>query len=283
MKIFQILTFVVITLGLIATNYILIYSGARGALFVLSPFIVMSYIAVWINYKKKDAAANISLFIAACFVCVFKATTYYEAVFHPASSTAGLIFLVMPLFSIAFFLGAYAISNAIISIKLKKHQESLLGKKTVTVAFVLLAVFVFYGLYLVVKSIDFQKDEFRWEETETTNGDVYRARKLGVYVKDLHYKVDSFNGSVDFYPFIEKVFQFTDRGDEIETFEYIEFPYAVSYKTEPVKGAIVLIRKGQERNVRDRRYVLREPKLEDTIFLKMIRDGVVIGNIKVWD
>jgi hypothetical protein len=283
MKIFKILTFVVITLGLIATNYILTYSGAGGALYVLSPYFIMACITALIQYKTTDAAANISLFIAACFVCALKATAYYQAVFHPASSTDGLIFLTMPLFSIAIFLGAYAISKALISTKRKKHEESLVGKKTITVGLQLLAVFVFFGVCNVVRSIDFRKNEFSWEETETTNGDVFRARKLGVYVKDLHYKVDSFNETMDFYPFIEKVFKYNRTGEEIETFKDIEFPYAVTYQPEPVKGAIVLLRKGQESKVRERRYVLREPKLKDTIFLKMIRAGVVIGHIKIWD
>jgi hypothetical protein len=270
-------------MGFIATNYILNQSGARGALFILSPYIVMSCFAAWINYEKTNAASNISVFIAASLVCVFKVNSYYQAAFHPTSSTEGLIFLVMPLVSIALFLGAYVISYALIRIKIKKQEESLLGKKAVTVGLVSLSLLIIYGVYRVVRTINFRKDEFSWQQTSTTNGDVIKARKLGVYVKDLHYKVDSFNGTVKFNPYIEKVFQYGDRNEEIETFEDIEFPYAVSYQTEPVKGAIVLIKKGQERNVRDRRYVLREPKLKDTIFLQMKREGLVLGNIKVWD
>jgi hypothetical protein len=174
----QLATFIVLVLGLITTNIFFTPSPAAG--FVLLPYVIMLGVAAYKNYKNPAAASHIALFIASFSICALKFSEYYKATYHPGSSTAGLIFLVMPVFSVVLFAGIYAIANALIRLKVDNYEESIVTKKPLTIGLITLGI---WAGYLIYRSALFNRSSQRetyYQERDFTNGDVAKAKKLGL-------------------------------------------------------------------------------------------------------
>jgi hypothetical protein len=121
-----------------------------------------------------------------------------------------------------------------------------------------------------------------WEKITSTKGDIGRSKKLGVFVKDLHYTVDSFTGPVNFYPYIEKAFKYVDKDDstKIEVVQDRSGSYFIGFQKNAVADGLL-----ETVNFHECAYMacLRKPELKDTIIFNIKRFGGVVGKIKVWE
>ncbi len=282
MKTLQVATFAILVLGLVSTNTF--FNTNKGMTFyLLLPYLIMIGIALYRNYKYPTVASHISLFIAASFICCLMAWEYYNAIYHPGSSTAGLIFLVMPFFSVALYFGVYAIASALLGIKQQKFEVSIISLSSFKSGLLLLGA---AGSLLMYRSCKFEKvrKDTHNEGRDFTYGDITNAKRLGLFVKDLHYKVDSFSEQINFHPYIEKGFKYGDDSTEIDSLKDTDYPYTVSFQRKAVKDAVVVINKEPTYQLRyGGQYLLKKPELEDTVYLQIKRSGVVLGLIKVFD
>ncbi len=282
MKTFQISTFIILLLGLTTTNSF--FTTPRSAAFILLPYFVVLVIAAYKNNTNPTAASHIALFIAALVICTLQFSEYFKATYHLGSSTAGLIFLVMPIFSPVLFVGVYAIANALIELKYKNDEESIITKRILTIGPSILGI---VAVYLIYRSNKFnhRNGAVTYNEgRDFTNGDLIKAKKLGLFVKDLHFKVDSFKGIINFYPYIEKGFKYGEDSAEIKPLKDTDYRYTFSYQRKAVKDAVIVISKEPQYGLRyGERYLLKTTELNDTIYLNIKRSGVVVGKVKVWN
>ena len=113
------------------------------------------------------------------------------------------------------------------------------------------------------------------------------SKKRGVFVKELNYKIDSFNGVLEsFHPYIEKGFKFGYHSSE-DTRELTnsKYPYQLSFDSRPTEAITILIRPGDLKKFDSAnltRGYLIYPNLKDTIVLEIHGENIKSGIIKVW-
>jgi hypothetical protein len=283
MKIIGTITFTIIMLGLISTIFFVTHSGGKGVFLVLPPYIMMLVLLAWMNFKKAPQTSHIALLIAASVVCILCASTFYEVTSNPVSSTGGLVFLVLPFYSIFILLIIYLLAKWVAGLLLKKHEESIFSKSSMKPVLIsLLVAFVFYLIPFFITAT-FSKSRTSYERRDYTNGDILKAKKLGVFVKDLHYRIDSFNGPVSFTPYIEKAFEYSRDSTEVEFLKDEPYQYSIGFQRKAVKDAAVVLKKEQTFKSFQGLPYLEKPALNDTVIFEIKSSGVVLGKIKVWD
>ena len=124
-------------------------------------------------------------------------------------------------------------------------------------------------------------------ERNSTYGDMQKAKRLGVFVKELHYSVDSFKEPLDLKVFIEKGFRYGKYGDESDSTE-IEplatnyYPYSICFNRNPKEGIYIKMREDQEFKFESAQQYLERPVLYTTIIYEIFKSGKVVGELKVW-
>jgi hypothetical protein len=113
------------------------------------------------------------------------------------------------------------------------------------------------------------------------------AKRRKVFVQALHYKVDSFSGSLgDFAPYIEKGFKYGYHSSEdTRALTNTQFPYQLSFNYRPTKDITVTIRHEDLKKFDSANSswgFLRKPALNDTIILQIRGKDIRTGTIKVW-
>ncbi|GEO07883.1 hypothetical protein [Segetibacter aerophilus] len=282
MKTLQVVTFAILVLGLVTTNS---FAGNdKGlAFYLLMPYLIMIIIALYRNCKYPTGASHISLFIAASSVCWLTGREYYNAIYHPASSTAGLTFLVMPVMSVVLFLGVYAIAFALLGLRQQKFEASIISVTSFRNVLLLIGLLICLLLYRSCRYSN-TKRSTSYEGRDFLSGDITKAKKLGLFVKELNYKVDKFSGSINFHPYVEKGFIYGEDSTEIESLRNTDYPYTLGFQRHAVKDAVIVISKERPIHVNYYgQYLLQKPQFVDTFYFDIKSSGVTLGTIKVWD
>ena len=126
----------------------------------------------------------------------------------------------------------------------------------------------------------------RWKERVATR-DIDDAKRRGVFIKELHYRIDNFADTLDFHPFIEKGFHY-GKGSYEETviMENTQYPYQLSYNVFPKKQTYIFIEKQdlQKFDSTDGTWgYLKAPRLTDTVTLEIRARHMEGGKIRVWN
>jgi hypothetical protein len=282
MKILAAITFTIIMLGVISSIFFVTYSGGKGVFLVLPPYLMMLLMLAWLNIKKAPQSSHIALLIAASVVCFLCASAFYGVTYNPVSSTGGLVFLVLPFYSIFIFPVVYLLSKWCTALLLKKDEEGLFSKSSMKPVLISLIVAVCFYPISFFLTVNFNNTATKYERRDYTNGDIIKAKELGVFVKSLHYKVDSFKGPVNFTPYIEKAFKYNKDSTKVQILEGDPYPYFIGFQRKAVKDAAVVMKKGQFEFSKGGPY-LAKPVLNDTVIFEIKNSGIVLGKISVWD
>ena len=259
----------------------LIVSGNHGnaLLLILIPyFLMLGLLHAYIN-KQQHPASLISYFLAVTIVCIVLNLAFYEVSSNPgASSTSGLVYLIAPVYSIFLLAIFYIILTWLIGLVVYKYNDKGLRKITLIITALILVRLMLP--FFMPKPAPYEIPQR--EEISSTKGDILKAKKLRVFVKDLRYTVDSFTGPVNFSPYIEKAFKYVDEDDstKIEVSHDRFGSYFISFQENAVGDGIL-----ETVNFHECAYMpcLRKPELKDTIIFNIRRYGYVVGKIRVWE
>lgn len=241
-------------------------------------FLMLALLPAYIN-KQQHPASHIGYLLTVTIVCILSNSTFYEVASNPgASSTSGLVYLIAPVYSIFLLPIIYVILTWLIGLAAYNYNDKRLRKITL-----IITALMFVRLMLpffVPKSTPY---ELPIRETVTsTKGDIVKSKKLGVFVKDLHYCVDSFTGPVNFTPYIEKAFKYADEDDstKIEVIQDRFGSYFIGFQKDAVGDGIL-----ETVNFHECAFMpcLKKPELKDTIIFNIKRFGYVVGKIRVWE
>jgi hypothetical protein len=277
MKFLKIITPIVILGGLFSS--LLIVSEKSGVgFFILMPYLLMlALLPAYIN-KQTHPAPLIGYLISVTIVCTALGSALYGAAFNPgSSSTSGLVFVIAPISSIFLLAILYVVCTWLIGLIGYNYNDKRLMNITL-VASALFFVRFLLPFFLVHSSPPEIKER---DKFSFTKGDISKSKKLGVFVKELHYRVDSFTGPVTFTPYIEKAFKYLDDDStRIEVIRDKFGSYSVSFQKEAIGDGVL-----ETVNYHECEYMpcLRKPELNDTIIFNIKRFGYVVGTIKVWD
>ncbi|MDQ6814745.1 MAG: hypothetical protein M3040_13490 [Bacteroidota bacterium] len=278
MKLLKTINYIVIVLALVSSFIIVsANSGRGGSVFVSLPYIVLLWLLYDVVYKKFSEASQIAYFIASVLACVTSTYSYYEATYLSTSSTAALTFLIVPVTSLFLMLIIFFLTRAVISLIWYPDQSSN-AWRTILITFTV--IFILRNLS-AIHSVFAPADKKPKDKFSFTKGDILKAKKLGVFVKDLHYKVDSFTGPVTFHPYIEKAFKYVDDDSiKIQLIKDRFGSYSLGFQKKAIGDGLL-----ETVNFHECEFMpcLRKPQLDDTIIFNIKRFGYVVGTIKVWD
>ena len=126
----------------------------------------------------------------------------------------------------------------------------------------------------------------KWQYRVATS-DINESKKRGVFVKELHFQIDSFKGDVhNFLPYIERGFKYGHHSsDETVFLQNSNYPYQLSFnfQTSAKMGLFIKeseLKKFDSSNIN--RGYLKDPDLRDTIVINIIGENIHSGIIKVW-
>jgi hypothetical protein len=239
---------------------------------------------LWLRNKDKEGASTYSLCIVSIIVCPITFLTYREITLYPGSSTAGIMFVVLPIYSMIFIAVAYPI------VKWAAAEVLKLNKNKRVIAAIAGAIIVGYLLFTFIPGPNAYKNTRNFHKRKLTQ-DINEAKKKGVFVKELHYNVNGFESLPDLKPYLEKGFKYGEDSTHFVPFVNTSFPYRLGFNRYPVDGVFIYVQ-DEEINKFDSSNgsgfhgasgFLAKPKLRDTITLGIRKNNVLSGTIKVWD
>ncbi|MBZ5858557.1 hypothetical protein [Flavihumibacter profundi] len=126
----------------------------------------------------------------------------------------------------------------------------------------------------------------KWRYRVSTS-DIEESKKRGVFVKELHFQIDSFSGTLEnFKPYIEKGFKFgLHSSKETIPLKNSNYPYQLRFNYRPSNEITILIREDELIKFDSANAswgYLKHPEITDTIILIIRGENVHSGNIKVW-
>ena len=153
---------------------------------------------------------------------------------------------------------------------------------------------VFTTLIIIVFAffIAFQLSFTSWHtkpQRSSTQGDIVKAKRLGVFVKELHSSVSSFDKPLNLQVYIEKGFKYGEYGDDGYDREDIEpltksyYPYSICVNRNPAEGVYIRMREDQQFKFESAEQYLEQPILRDTVIFEIVQYGNVSGELKVWN
>ncbi|MEJ7740171.1 MAG: hypothetical protein WKF97_22345 [Chitinophagaceae bacterium] len=160
-------------------------------------------------------------------------------------------------------------------------------KKVFKVLFIVLILFVLGYISLGYISSFFGWYGYKkWEHRAATLS-IEESQKRGVFVLELHYKIDSFTGDLNnFRPYIEKGFKYGyHSSQETRQLTNSQYPYQLSFNYRPTQDITILIRPGELNkfdSANNSWGYLKSPYLKDTIILDIGGENISPGLIKVW-
>ena len=126
----------------------------------------------------------------------------------------------------------------------------------------------------------------RWKERVATR-DIHDAKRRGVFVKELQYRIDDFPDTLDFHPYIEKGFHYAKGSDEQTVImENTQYPYQLSYNVFPQNQISITIEQLNLQKFDSANAswgYLKAPRLNDTVTLEIYTPQHQGGTIKVWN
>ncbi len=171
-----------ITLGIIFLALFISISLAGSPVFLIgTPYVVMLALLGWINHKKAGRSSHIAMFISTTLFSVVSVITFYQAVYNPQSSTNGLVFLILPIFSTFLFVPIYILFRTIIGFILKEPHFTIEDTLIKKIAIVFAVVFIIYIAYSYFSPASSDSEAFQ-SKIGFTNGDIEKSKKLGVFV-----------------------------------------------------------------------------------------------------
>lgn len=126
----------------------------------------------------------------------------------------------------------------------------------------------------------------KWEYRVGT-ANIEESKQRGVFVKELHYQIDSFPDIIsNFKPYIEKGFHYGHRSSsETIQLENSKYPFQLSFNFQ-VTSKLGLLLTDRELSKFDSfsntKGYLKSPHLKDTIYVKLIGENIHKGVIKIW-
>lgn len=152
---------------------------------------------------------------------------------------------------------------------------------------IFLVILIISGI--VFSMIDFLGDVAYGDKWKYRGGtdNMEESIKRGVFVKELHFKIDSFSGpSFKFAVFIEKGYKYGRHTvNETIPISGSDFPFQLMFPYRPNNAITVRIRKDQLQKFDSSNAswgYLKKPQLNDTIILDIMGENIHSGLIKVW-
>ena len=162
-------------------------------------------------------------------------------------------------------------------------------QKTIKIILICIALLIIiYGLLRLNLIIGYGDT---WKYRVHSNN-IEEAKNRNVFVKSLHYRIDSFQLKLDSIdPYIEMGFKFCRHTmDETNIIVGSKYPYQLSFNTKPKTWInIISIRRNELKKFDSSDGFccwgyLKEPHLKDTITLDIYSDSLKInGIVKVWE
>ena len=126
----------------------------------------------------------------------------------------------------------------------------------------------------------------KWQYRVATS-DIDESRKRGIFVKELHFQIDSFKGDVKgFRPYIERGFKYGHHSSDVTVpLENSNYPYQLSFNFRASEKMGLFIKESELKKFDSsniNRGYLKEPDLRDTIVINLIGENIHSGIIKVW-
>lgn len=245
MKRLKTVTNVFIVLAMACIVYIESYSASKNfsevggpflimLFFGLSPFGLLLLLSYRIDETKATQSWRIALFIIATFTCVITAATYYRITFHPGSSTDAIVFAVLPIYSFIFIAIMYPLVRWLIWLIMQTRREYKIAIGSLT------GIALFYALFSFTSEAMDYKNTRNYQKRKLTFN-IEEARKRGGLVKELHYKIDSFNGFLDFHPYIERGLKFGNDENSFVPVTSTGYPFRLGFNKVFDSGVFVYI------------------------------------------
>ncbi|GEO08494.1 hypothetical protein [Segetibacter aerophilus] len=153
----------------------------------------------------------------------------------------------------------------------------------ITIVFVVISFYTVMYVALIISS--YIENGERKYRSRTTH--MEESKELGVFVKELNFKVDSFSGKLyNFHPYIEKGYKygkFLSTG--IKPLTNSKFPYQFGFNEVPQRSISIAMRKEELEkfdSANNSTGYLKLPQLPDTITLNITLYPHDHGIIKVW-
>jgi hypothetical protein len=117
---------------------------------------------------------------------------------------------------------------------------------------------------------------------------IEESKKRRVFIKELHYEVDSFQGTLkDFRPYIEKGFKYgRHTSEETVPLKNTNYLYQLSFNFPPTGEISLHIKKDQLEKFDSSDLVrgyLKSPNLSDTIIVNINAENNKTGIIRIWE
>lgn len=127
----------------------------------------------------------------------------------------------------------------------------------------------------------------KWKYRVATS-DIDESKRRGVFVKELHFQIDSFSTTIEgFIPYIEKGFKYGRHSSEVtELLTNSNYPYQLSFNFRSSQKMGLMINEDQLMKFDSSgkvRGFLKQPFLKDTIVVQIIGEKIRSGIIKVWE
>jgi hypothetical protein len=155
-------------------------------------------------------------------------------------------------------------------------------KTTLIVA--LIAVVAYFGFGYINSYFGWYSHQ-HWKQRKGSM-DINDARKRGVFVKELDYKVEGYSGDLyGFKPFIEKAYTWGyHTSEQTVPWTNTNYPYQISFSYARSSNFGVLLTNEGDAQVDSSGRYLKSPYLNDTMILEIGGEGVPRGaRIKVWE
>jgi ABC-type multidrug transport system fused ATPase/permease subunit len=165
---------------------------------------------------------------------------------------------------------------------LRKNKK--LMNKTIKIIFI-----IFLLSILIFIAVGYLSSYFGWYaykkwEYRKHSASIQESMRRGVFLKELNYKIDSFNGyQFRFEAFIERGFKWGRHSSDVTIpIEGSNYDYQFTYNYSPKQMIFITIEKDEMNKFDSAGGYLKQPKLSDTIILKVEGVGNETGKIKVW-
>jgi hypothetical protein len=295
MKKLKTITNVFIVLAMAGILYLQIYSASKSGIevragfiimlaFMLSPFIVLLLMSYRLNETEATQPSRIGLFVIAIFTCSITTATYYRITSFPGSSTEAIVFFVLPIYSFIFIAIMYPLLGWLLRLLMqtRKDLRVAIGASA--------GIALFYVLFSITSEAMNYKNTRNYQKRRLTFN-IEEAKKKGVLVKELHHKIDSFNGSLDFRPYIERAFKYGKDTTSFVPLTTTNYPFRLGFN-KVFDSSVFVYLMDEELNKFDSSAgsgyhgasgYLVKPVLRDTITLGIRRRDEALGTIKVWN
>ena len=127
----------------------------------------------------------------------------------------------------------------------------------------------------------------KWKYRAAT-GDINDSKRRHVFVKELHFKVDSFSGKIEnFHAYIERGFHFSHISqDDTEPLNGSKYPFQLSYTFYNTSALGIMPRKSELKKFDSSDAIwgyLKSPILKDTVIVDLVGENIHAGIIKIWE